>query len=223
MDFHNKSFYHHLRKKISEEEWKNQKTSKCIENNEKEAPKKLEASIKLSSLARVMKKLNLSYKKIGALKNSDGTEKNMRERKFKSEIVVDYMSSGYDFIYVDESSFNLKDMHLEKGWARKGIKVKQKVQNRSENYSLLAAISMKKVEAIQIVKGGVKASDFWWFVDNLLKNIEKQENKSEFLEKTTETKKASFMDNASIHKKKSYLDLYSRRIPCLFSLHILRI
>ena len=43
-------------------------------------------------------------------------ESRIRERKFKCQEIVDYIADDYLFIYIDETSFNMKYNAAEYAW-----------------------------------------------------------------------------------------------------------
>lgn len=105
-----------------------------------------------------------------------------------------YLDS-YDFIFIDECSFNFSTWPLS-GWAASGTYPKSKKSGKSKNYSAITAMDKKGILCIKIVKGGVKGADFCIFIKEL---IDSQKERFE------SRKLILFMDNASIHKSKDYM------------------
>jgi transposase len=104
-----------------------------------------------------------------------------------------------EFIYIDESSFNINGRNSW-GWAKKGTTPTASFPRKSQNYSLIAAMTYEGIIGYQIVKGGVKGEDFYGFINELLIH-----EKNRFATKNV----VLFMDNASIHKTKNFMQKFS--------------
>ena len=107
---------------------------------------------------------------------------------------------SFDFICIDETSFNLETWSL-KAWAPFGKHQKVSKPAKSKNFSAITALDINGVLCVKVVKGGVKAPDFFMFVQELI----------EFQSSRFNSKKVIlFMDNASIHKSKDYMQKLSK-------------
>lgn len=72
---------------------------------------------------------------------------------------------------MDETGVSL-NLHPDKGWNQRGHKLinKNVVQGKNENYSLIVAISEKRLFGYQFIEGGVRGADFFSFITNLVKD-----------------------------------------------------
>lgn len=77
------------------------------------------------------------------------------------------------------------------GYSKKGTKAVSLTQPKSQNYSLLAAISDDSIDAFIVFKGSVKSGDFNGFMASLMVLFKLDEYPREVV---------FFMDNATIHK-----------------------
>ncbi len=102
---------------------------------------------------------------------------------------------SYDFIYIDETSFNLQNW-VRKGWAPVEQHPTSSNPPKSINYSGIFAMDLSGILSLKIVQGGVKGVDFFLFMTQL---ISAHENRFK-------TKKIIlFLDNAIIHRSKDYM------------------
>ena len=147
------------------------------------------------TLYNCLESLNFTYKNIiyKVINANCSTVKNKRIETALILLEAHFMS--YDFIYIDEASFNL-ELWPSKGWAPKGSKPCMSRPSKSLNYSVIMAMDLKGILCAQVIKGGVKGADFFLFIKELTKAHEKRfESRKVIL----------FMDNASVHKSKDYM------------------
>lgn len=147
--------------------------------------------VSLSTIYRILKKYNITHKKINNhiiyKKQEDITQNRI---DFVKENPLDENN-----IYIDESSFCIDD-NKRYGYSQKGdrISIIKHARNRSR-YSLIMAISKNKVECYKIVKNAVNTDIYLDFIkDNI--NIFKYKN--------------IYQDNAQIHhtkKLKEYINI----------------
>ncbi len=147
------------------------------------------------SLYKHLTKLRITYKTI-LYKTFNANTNAVKQKRF--DLALNLFGAhleGYDFIYIDETSFNF-DLWPKYGWAPRGKHPKSHKPGKSKNYSTITAMDTKGILGVKIVKGGVKGADFFMFITNMIAC-----NKSRF-----DTKKVIlFLDNASIHKTKDLM------------------
>jgi len=141
--------------------------------------------LSLSSIYRVLKDNKITHKKINNQIVFKTEEKIIEERiLFSKNININDIDNA---IYIDESSFCCNDLKRY-GYSMKGTKIKiMKHKKSRERYSLLMAISNKKIESYKIIKGSV---DSIIYLDFYKENTQ--------LFKT----KQVYQDNARIHHAK---------------------
>lgn len=92
-----------------------------------------------------------------------------------------------NIISIDESSF---DTHINShyGWSKKGTAIKVKKVKQRIRFSIISAISIKKVINTKIIKGSINEETFTDFIKEVVNKVE--------------SNKVLFMDNARIHHAK---------------------
>ena len=78
------------------------------------------------------------------------------------------MISWKELIFLDETGFNQTLIPFY-GYSKIGEKCLTKTSTKTENYSVVAAITKSKILGFQIFKGSVNATGFETFVSSLLK------------------------------------------------------
>jgi len=122
------------------------------------------------------------------------TKKDKREiqiKEFKNEIKKD---SLYNIISIDETSI---DTHISNdyGWSPKGKRIETQIRHLRIRYTVISAISNKKVLLNKIIKGSVNGQIFLDFMKELLLIIKPQNS--------------ILLDNARIHHSillKAYME-----------------
>lgn len=139
--------------------------------------------ISISSIYSTLKKLNFTHKKIYIKK----TPLNKKEYKRKISFFVSQMkkTNKNNIVSIDESAFYTNSLPSY-GWSKKNTKctVEQPVEKKIR-YSLLLAISNKKIIHWIIVQGSIKKNIFLEFITHIFNLYG--------------TKYTLLMDNASIH------------------------
>lgn len=145
----------------------------------------IDKKLSLSSICRVLQDNNITHKKINNQIIFKTEEKINEERiLFSKNINIDDIDNS---IYIDESSFCCNDLQRY-GYSIKGKKIKRmKHQKNRERYSLLMAISNKKIESYKIIKGSIDS--------NIYLDFYKENNKIFKFRKI-------YQDNARIHHAK---------------------
>ena len=142
-----------------------------------------------------LEELKFTYKNI-LYKNLNANTPKVKEARQK--VALQILGAHYqslDFIYLDETSFNLETWSL-KGWAPSGQHQLISKPPKSKNYSAITAMDISAIIGVKIVRGGVKGPDFYLFIKELI----------EFQSARFRTRKVLLlMDNASIHKSKDYM------------------
>jgi transposase len=136
---------------------------------------------KKSSLYNILKNQNITRKRINVKTNYNKKASNKKRKELFSEIKH---IQKKNIISIDESSF---DTHINShyGWSTKGNKIEIVKQKQRIRYSVICAISIKKIIGIKIIKGSVNSVIFREFIESITNKIGK--------------KKVLFMDNARIH------------------------
>ena len=153
--------------------------------------KKFNTTISKSSIYKILSDSKIKKKKI-ICRQTSTCPKNLHSKiiLFNKQVKNAIKKSSMDnIISIDESSI---DTHIEhdKGWSKYGSKV-TKIKNYSRiRYSLILAISNKKIIHYQIVKGSVNGEIFLRFFIDLNKKLS-NEDKYHFI-----------LDNAKIHHYK---------------------
>lgn len=145
-------------------------------------------SISLSSVCRSLKNLNITTKKINTTVVCKDIHKIEEDRKIFAQSIENTNENFYNYISIDESSFCVND-YLKKGYSMKGKSIHRLIKHRrnKERYSLLMAISNKKIVAYEIYDKSVNSVEY-------LKFIEK--NKNKFVNNTL------LQDNVRFHHAK---------------------
>jgi len=117
------------------------------------------------------------------------------------EILSHHLNS-FDFIYLDEISFNL-EIRPVKGWGVKKLKILNLASLRIIQ-PLFVWILMDQLE----LKGGVKSGDFILFLMELI-----QYESHRFQKK----KVILLMDNAKIHHSKEYMQVFTKFYNVLYN------
>jgi transposase len=156
---------------------------------------KFELSLTKSTISNYMKIIGYSKKKIvkrlynKSLKDHILNRKEMKQ-KFK-KINKD------DLICIDESGIT-RHLYADRGWCKINKQLVSHISRKDipKNYSLIMAISNKKVLKYELYKQQAINTDLYYlFLEDLLKNI-----KNKYI----------LMDNVSFHKSKRILELITK-------------
>ena len=151
--------------------------------------------------------ISITYKKIIYRNNLANTPRVKLLRSDVSLLILGAHQQSFDFIYIDECSFNLQTWAL-KGWSQSNTYPKASKPAKSKNYSAITAMDIDGILSLKIVKGGVKASDFFIFIQDLVKSDQRR---------FSSEKVVLFMDNASIHKSKDYMQKFSKYFYVMYN------
>lgn len=153
--------------------------------------KKYLITISKSSLYNVISRLNITRKRIKRrtiTKNKKKHNKDVREYKKKAK-KVDYKK----LISIDESHFD-NEMTSNYGWSVAGEEINKKLHIKKKvRYTLICAISNRKVLCSMVVSGSVNAEVFKEFIIKL--------------NDTIEPNSTLLLDNARIHHAKIVKEL----------------
>ena len=159
--------------------------------------RKFQISIGKSSIYTSLSKLNITYKQIYQKKiYGDRKKLNKNVRQFKKQIKS---INQNDIISIDEVSVDTHITYI-KGWSQIGKRIYKELNSVRIRFTIICAISNKKIIAYKIIKGSSKATDFLDFIKN---DLEGQHNKY-FL-----------LDNARIHHSrivKNYINNTSNKL-----------
>lgn len=153
---------------------------------------KYQTKISKTLLYDTLKKLNLTRKKIRMRYIIKNEIKHNRDKKtFFKQIQKTDMKN---IVSIDESSFD-NQLAATYGWAERGIRInKKKHIKKIMRYSLICAISYKKIIYSKLIIGSVNAISYKIFIEELLIKL----NNKKF---------CLLMDNAPIHHAKIVKDL----------------
>jgi hypothetical protein len=138
--------------------------------------------ISKSSICNILKKLNISHKKINNNIVCKDIDKIINERKI---FATNFNMNINDIIYIDESSFCINQTK-NYGYSKKGEKINKLTRHKHNKlrYTLLAAISNKNIVNYEIINESVNKNIY---LDFIKKNKEIFKNK------------VIIQDNARIH------------------------
>ena len=148
------------------------------------------------SVYRLLKANKIVFKKLIWKKPKDNEERTKNMRKELSEIMLRVYISDLWPIYIDEASFNL-EIRRNYTWTKKGKVMSAIRPPKSTNYSLLAAMDLKRIVGWMVFRGSVKKEDYFSFLMSLNKIFSQTQFKS--------LNPIFFMDNAKIHKSELYM------------------
>ena len=169
----------------------------------KNIKKKYKVNISKSSIYNILKKMKIKRKKI--YKRHSYLSKSKRSQLFNEMKNKIKNTSINKIISIDETSI---DNHLDfnYGWGKVGKKIIKKLRKYKIRYTLICAITNKKVIHYNIIKGSANGNDFNKFIKELNKKIN--------------GKFVLFMDNARIHHykpNKEYIETNSN-LDVIFNL-----
>jgi len=122
-------------------------------------------SISKTSVYNILKKNNLTYKKINPYTN--------KQLKYKKTILKRKITKAKDnLLSLDEMSIELNDIP-PKGWSLKGNKCYVYTKNKAlkgKRFSLLMAVSKKKIINFSVAEKGFKSNQFNDFIQINLQN-----------------------------------------------------
>ena len=144
------------------------------------------------------KKCEMSYKKIYNFKSKGELLCNKNKRRDFVMKIINHIENEKALIFLDETSFNLEGTK-EWGWSKKGKRLFLEKNTKSNNYSLIAAMTIKRIMGFMIFRNSVDSNNFLAFYISLL-NFIKNEIKKPLKDYVL------ILDNASTHKK--YLNSY---------------
>jgi len=149
--------------------------------------KKFNTNSKKSKIYEILKENKITRKRIKIKTKICNKTKNTKNKKDLAKKIK--IIKKENIISIDESSF---DTHInaQYGWSAKGSPIEVHKVNQRKRFSILSAISIKKIINTIIVKGSINAEIFTGFIKDTISKI--GENK------------VLFMDNARIHHSKIF-------------------
>lgn len=150
-----------------------------------------EWTLSLPTISRMLKRLSFSRKRTKKYVERKNIITTIEKRKEVASKFISAIRSNAEIIFIDETGFNQTLVPLY-GYAKIGEKCWIKTNLKTENYSVVAAITKTKVIGFQIFKGSINAEDFGAFIASLLNH------NPDILKKRS--KYIFFMDNAPIHR-----------------------
>ena len=152
--------------------------------------RKFKITISKSSIYNILKKNNITRKKINFKLNLCKKDKFIALRKDFDKTIKN--TEQDNIVSIDESSF---DTHIDNnyGWSIKGQPINVMKKLKRERFSVVSSVTNKKVIYTQLVKGSVRKEQF---IEFMKETIKRTNNRSSYL-----------MDNATIHKSKELKQL----------------
>jgi len=147
-------------------------------------------SINVSTIGRLLKRIGYSYRKISSYPDKRNTNDVKNSRIKVSKKIAYALHQNLKVIFIDETSIHL-GLGPHYGWGKKGKKLSAPVPPKSENYTVIAAITPSQVLGCQVAKGGIKAGDFIGFLCTLVTEYRMDVEPGELV---------IFVDNATSHK-----------------------
>lgn len=145
--------------------------------------KKFQVKISKSSIYAILGKMNITRKKVKkrkVYKNTSNLNNKIKQLRKKIKHI-----NKDNIICIDESSFDTNICN-DYGWSKKGVRITKNINSVRTRYTVISAISNKKIIHIKIIKNSANRIIFLDFLKELInKNI---------------NNKYLFMDNARIHK-----------------------
>jgi len=150
--------------------------------------------ISLQTVSNMLKRLSFSRKRTKKLIANRNISLTMKKRK---EVAIEFLSTlkaNKEMIFIDETGFNQTLMPFY-GYSKIGETCWIKTIAKTQNFSVIAAITKNKILGFQIFKGSITAEDYGAFIASLLNNNQRiLKNPSQYV---------FFMDNAPIQSKNS--------------------
>ena len=150
----------------------------------KSIKQKFKIKISKSSIYLVLYQMDITYKKIRE-KKIYGDKKKLDKKVIQFKNTVKNINHD-DIISIDEVSIDT-NITSNKGWSKKGTRICKHIKANRTRYTVICAISNKKIIGHKIIKGSSNAVDFLNFIKEDLVNIQN---------------KTLLMDNARIHHAK---------------------
>ena len=166
------------------------------------------SKISLNYLYKLLRKNRITRKKITFKHELLNSSKFIEQRFEFSKKFLSYIYYSYDFIFVDETSFNLSKNCRGYGWSRSNKRVVITHSTKSVNYSLIAAITPSSIMGIKIIEGSVKGSDYFSFIVEMIKKLKYPVEVENII---------IFADNAKIHKASDYYSSISPYVHFIFN------
>lgn len=165
------------------------------------------ASICLSTIAQALHSERYSYKRVTQYAENRNFPTTKSQRIDVCLKLVASLYLNYTVIFVDETSIYL-GIGSDYGWGLKGQKLQQKNQAKRESFSVLTAITDRKVLGSMILQGGMTQDDYCGFLCTLILSLE---------ELKYATSIVIFGDNLKAHKTELIYTTLGERMTLLFN------
>lgn len=111
--------------------------------------------------------------------------------------------------FIDETGFNVS-MHKSYGWEKRGNKLmSNKSLIKSKNYSLISGINADNICYSQIIEGGVRSADFYYFILMIIQDLKLYDKKYVLMADNCPVHKSRFYDKISNIISMEFLPKYS--------------
>ncbi len=147
----------------------------------------------LSTISNMLRRLSFSRKRTKKFVEQRNTSQTKEKRQEVARQMVIALIQETELIFIDETGFN-QSLAPIYGYSKVGQKCMITSGLKTQNYSVIAAITKSKVLGFQIYKGSISSEEFGGFIISLLiSNPIILEQSSKYI---------LFMDNAPIHHAK---------------------
>nr|CCQ48560.1 42 kDa transposase [Tetrahymena thermophila] len=152
------------------------------------------------------RKLNWGYSMPIAQKEKMNDPETIGKRLEYSCRAVPLIHQGRNFVYIDETAFQVRD-RARKTWQPRGRKLIVSEQNKTKSYTLIGALDSTGFLGYIIAEKGAQQEQFMGFISELIK----------YLDQKGELRNCVFiMDNATIHSSALIEKTILKHIPHLF-------
>ncbi|KAL4465718.1 hypothetical protein ABPG72_015119 [Tetrahymena utriculariae] len=152
------------------------------------------------------RKLNWRYSLPIAQKEKMNDPETISKRLEYSRWAVPLIHQGRNFVYIDETSFQVRD-RTRKTWQPRGRKLIVSEQNKTKSYTLIGALDSTGFLGYMIAEKGAQQEQFMGFIAELIKHLDQK----------GELRNSVFiMDNATIHNSILIEKTILKHIPHLF-------
>jgi len=162
--------------------------------------------ISITAIRNALLRNSFTFKKV----SNCPAARNVWQTKYNHNILckqlVYSLWNKYQVIFIEASIYcNLKRQY---GWGQKGLKLSVTNFPRSQNFTIIAAISDSAVLGCQVLKGGMKKNDFISFICHLARVYKFKKSQKKII---------LFMDNAPVHRAGKVKSLLSSKITLMYN------
>ena len=116
------------------------------------------------------KKLHWNYAYPIYQKAQMNDEETIKKRAAYARVIIPQLYSGRNVIYIDETSFHLRDIP-RRSWQLRGRKAIAKEHEKQANYTLIGALDENGFIGYMIAEKGAQQEQFMGFLSCLVKTL----------------------------------------------------